>query len=87
MSKVFPFLQGHLSATFPAIKFYASKHFKPAATAMFHGIMRMMDCIDETTKAAYSVRKIAILFNIVVEVSTANMRPVRYLSSETHIKQ
>jgi hypothetical protein len=45
--KASPFLQGHLSATLLAIKFHASKHFKPAATGMFHGLMQMMDSVDE----------------------------------------
>jgi hypothetical protein len=40
-------LQGHLSATLLAIKFLASKHFKPAAAGMFQGHMQMMDSVDE----------------------------------------
>jgi hypothetical protein len=44
-------------------------NLKPAATAVFQVIMQMMDSINETTKAAYSDRKIAILFNIGMAVS------------------
>lgn len=61
-------------------------NLKPAATAVFQVIMQMMDSINETTKAAYSDRKIAILFNIGMAVSNANLRPALVLSLETHYK-